>query len=40
MVGGYTKGLVWMLLASRGNYSANCSAVRGRKFLKGGKLVI
>lgn len=38
VVGGYTKGLVWMLLASRGNYSTNCSVVRGRIFFKMGEM--
>lgn len=40
VVGGYRKGLVWMLLASRGNCSANCSVVRGKNFFKSGKLTI
>lgn len=38
VVGGYSKGLVWMLLASRGNDSTNCSAVRGRIFFLMGEM--
>lgn len=38
VVGGYTKGLVWMLLASRGNYRTNCSEMRGRNFFKMGEM--
>lgn len=36
VVSGYTKGLVWMLLASRGNFSTNCSAVKGEDFFLNG----
>lgn len=39
VVGGYTEGLVWMLLAFRETTeTTNCSAVRGRNFFQTGEM--